>query len=183
MTVRPSRSRLPGRELRATDDGAGVSEDEVPRLFERFYRADRARSSRGTGLGLAIVKHIVTSAEGTIDAHSSMGAGPHDRLSVPALTRSTPDGHHPSTPGRLELRNNRRDACARRFLVLLAILAAGCGRERPSDAAPTTTQSEEEAIGGFEEEALSGRIEADGSSTVAPLVTLAAERFRKQEPG
>jgi two-component system, OmpR family, phosphate regulon sensor histidine kinase PhoR len=62
-------------ELRATDDGAGVSEDEVPRLFERFYRADRARSSRGTGLGLAIVKHIVTSAEGTIDAHSSPGAG------------------------------------------------------------------------------------------------------------
>jgi phosphate transport system substrate-binding protein len=69
------------------------------------------------------------------------------------------------------------------FVVLLAILAAGCGRERPSDAASTTTQSEEEAIGGFEEEALSGRIEADGSSTVAPLVTLAAERFRKQEPG
>ena len=67
--------------------------------------------------------------------------------------------------------------------VLLALLAAGCGRERPSDAAPTTTQSEEEAIGGFEEEALSGRIEADGSSTVAPLVTLAAERFRKEEPG
>jgi phosphate transport system substrate-binding protein len=66
--------------------------------------------------------------------------------------------------------------------VLLAILAAGCGRERPSDAAPTTTQSEEEAIGGFEEESLSGRIEADGSSTVAPLVTLAAERFRKKEP-
>jgi phosphate transport system substrate-binding protein len=69
------------------------------------------------------------------------------------------------------------------FVVLLAVLAAGCGRERPSDAAPTTTQSEEEAIGGFEEEALSGRIQADGSSTVAPLVTLAAERFRKQEPG
>jgi phosphate transport system substrate-binding protein len=69
------------------------------------------------------------------------------------------------------------------MLALLALLAAGCGRERPSDAAPTTTQSEDEAIGGFEEEALSGRIEADGSSTVAPLVTLAAERFRKQEPG
>ena len=67
-------------------------------------------------------------------------------------------------------------------LALLTLLVAGCGRERPSDAAPTTTQSEEEAIGGFEEEALSGRIQADGSSTVAPLVTLAAERFRKQEP-
>ena len=69
------------------------------------------------------------------------------------------------------------------MLALLALFGTGCGRERPSDAAPTTTQSDDEAIGGFEEESLSGRVEADGSSTVAPLVTLAAERFRKQEPG
>jgi phosphate transport system substrate-binding protein len=67
--------------------------------------------------------------------------------------------------------------------ALLALLAVGCGRERPSDAAPTETLSEEEATAGFEEEALSGRVVADGSSTVAPLVSLAAERFRKQEPG
>jgi phosphate transport system substrate-binding protein len=67
--------------------------------------------------------------------------------------------------------------------ALLAFLSTGCGRERPSDAAPTETLSEEEATGGFADEALSGRIEADGSSTVAPLVTLAAERFRKVEPG
>jgi phosphate transport system substrate-binding protein len=69
------------------------------------------------------------------------------------------------------------------FAAVLAILAAGCGRERPSDAAPTTTQSEEEATGGFGDVGLSGRVRADGSSTVAPLVTLAAERFREQEPG
>jgi phosphate transport system substrate-binding protein len=70
------------------------------------------------------------------------------------------------------------------LLVLLALLAAGCGRERPSDAAPTETLSEEEATGAFGEEelALSGKVRADGSSTVAPLVTLAAERFRKEEP-
>jgi len=69
-------------------------------------------------------------------------------------------------------------------LALLALLAAGC-RERPSDSAtPTQTQSEQEAIGGFGDEdvALSGRVQVDGSSTVAPLVTLAAEQFRKQEP-
>jgi phosphate transport system substrate-binding protein len=68
------------------------------------------------------------------------------------------------------------------LLALLTLLAAACGRERPSDAAPTTTQSEEEATGGFGDVGLSGRVQADGSSTVAPLVTLAAERFRKQEP-
>ena len=70
------------------------------------------------------------------------------------------------------------------LLVLLAVLAAGCGRERPEDAAPTETLSEEEATAGFGEEelALEGRVQADGSSTVAPLITLAAERFRKEEP-
>ena len=54
--------------LRAIDNGVGVSADELPRLFERFYRSDRARTSRGTGLGLAIVKHVVTAAGGTVEA-------------------------------------------------------------------------------------------------------------------
>jgi two-component system, OmpR family, phosphate regulon sensor histidine kinase PhoR len=61
--------------LTVADDGAGVREDEVPRVFERFYRADQARTSRGTGLGLAIVKHVVTAAGGTVDATSAPGQG------------------------------------------------------------------------------------------------------------
>ena len=61
--------------LAVADDGAGVREADLPRLFERFYRADRARSSRGTGLGLAIVKHVVTSAGGTVEARSAPGEG------------------------------------------------------------------------------------------------------------
>jgi signal transduction histidine kinase len=61
--------------LAVADDGAGVREADLPRLFERFYRADRARSSRGTGLGLAIVKHVVTSAGGTVEARSAPGQG------------------------------------------------------------------------------------------------------------
>jgi signal transduction histidine kinase len=61
--------------LTATDDGIGVGTEDAARLFERFYRADRARASRGTGLGLAIVKHIVTSAGGTVEASSAPGRG------------------------------------------------------------------------------------------------------------
>ncbi len=61
--------------LEAADDGPGVKEDDLPRLFERFYRSDRARASRGTGLGLAIVKHIVVSAGGEVRALGGPGRG------------------------------------------------------------------------------------------------------------
>ena len=67
--------RVSPDELTAADDGVGVSEDDLPRLFERFYRADRARASRGTGLGLALVKHITNSAGGAIEAESERGSG------------------------------------------------------------------------------------------------------------
>ena len=73
--------------LTVSDDGGGVGEDDLPRLFERFYRADRARSSRGTGLGLAIVKHVVTSAGGTIDASTTPGGGLTIRARFPIPKR------------------------------------------------------------------------------------------------
>ncbi len=62
-------------ELVVADDGIGVAADELARIFERFYRADAARSTRGTGLGLAIVKHIVTSAGGSVEARGGPGRG------------------------------------------------------------------------------------------------------------
>jgi signal transduction histidine kinase len=70
--------------VRATDDGVGVDETQIPRLFERFFRADRARASRGTGLGLAIVKHVVTQAGGTVEAAGGLGAGLEIRCTLPA---------------------------------------------------------------------------------------------------
>jgi two-component system phosphate regulon sensor histidine kinase PhoR len=59
------------------DDGAGIASEHISRLFERFYRVDRARSVEGggTGLGLAIVKHIVLKHGGTVHAHSELGKG------------------------------------------------------------------------------------------------------------
>jgi signal transduction histidine kinase len=70
--------------LAGGDDGIGVEEAELPRLFERFYRSDRARASRGTGLGLAIVKHIVTQAGGTVDARGARGHGLEIGCELPA---------------------------------------------------------------------------------------------------
>lgn len=55
------------------DNGSGVPDDELPRLFERFFRGDRTRTTRGTGLGLAIVKHIVTSAGGEVETRRGPG--------------------------------------------------------------------------------------------------------------
>ena len=75
-----------GVVLRIVDDGAGVDEADLPRLFERFYRADRSRGSRGTGLGLAIVKHVVTSAGGTVDAKGGRGEGLEIRCTFPTRT-------------------------------------------------------------------------------------------------
>jgi signal transduction histidine kinase len=70
--------------LAGRDDGIGIEESELPRLFERFYRSDRARASRGTGLGLAIVKHIITQAGGTVDARGARGRGLEIRAELPA---------------------------------------------------------------------------------------------------
>ena len=71
--------------LEVSDDGRGVDEEELARLFERFYRSDRARASRGTGLGLAIVKHVVVSAGGSVEASGGPGRGLHVACSFPAL--------------------------------------------------------------------------------------------------
>jgi len=72
-----------GVVLSGVDDGVGVPEAELGRLFERFYRADRARASRGTGLGLAIVKHIVSQAGGTVEARGARSRGLEIRCTFP----------------------------------------------------------------------------------------------------
>jgi signal transduction histidine kinase len=64
-----------GPVLTVSDTGKGVEPADLPRLFERFYRGDQARTSRGTGLGLAIVKHVVTAAGGEVEASSDPGRG------------------------------------------------------------------------------------------------------------
>jgi len=80
-----------GVEFYVEDFGPGISSEHLPRLFERFYRVDKARSreSGGTGLGLAIAKHIVLAHGGTIRADSELRKGSRFSFTLPTF-----DGHH-----------------------------------------------------------------------------------------
>ena len=73
------------------DNGAGIPAVSLPRIFERFYRVDTARSRRegGTGLGLAIVRHLVSSMGGEVSAESVWGSGTTITFSVPVHRRET----------------------------------------------------------------------------------------------
>jgi two-component system sensor histidine kinase SenX3 len=71
--------------LRVTDTGVGIPSRDLPRIFERFYRVDRARSREtgGTGLGLAIVKHVADNHDGAVEVESELGVGTTVRVAFP----------------------------------------------------------------------------------------------------
>ncbi|MEE6259335.1 sensor histidine kinase [Plantactinospora sonchi] len=94
VAVRRSEDHI---EIAVTDQGIGIAPDDVGRIFERFYRADQARSRQtgGTGLGLAIVKHIATNHGGRVEVSSTLGGGSTFTLRLPARP---PDAFLPPAP-------------------------------------------------------------------------------------
>jgi signal transduction histidine kinase len=87
VTVRARRSDR-SVVIEVSDTGPGIPSEHLPRVFERFYRVDSARSRElgGTGLGLAIVKHLVEAHGGRVEAESRLGVGTIIRVTLPAPT-------------------------------------------------------------------------------------------------
>jgi two-component system phosphate regulon sensor histidine kinase PhoR len=73
-----------GVSIEVVDNGPGIEPQDLPRVFERFFKADRARRSGGTGLGLAVVKHTAEAHGGRVSAQSRLGAGSTFRIWLPA---------------------------------------------------------------------------------------------------
>jgi two-component system sensor histidine kinase SenX3 len=82
--------RRPCVEISVSDQGMGIAEGELTRVFERFYRVDpaRSRATGGTGLGLAIVKHVATNHGGTVSVWSVEGAGSTFTIRLPLVHRA-----------------------------------------------------------------------------------------------
>lgn len=85
-------------EISVTDRGIGIDKDDQERVFERFFRVDKARSraTGGTGLGLAIVKHVAANHNGAIRLWSQPGTGSTFTLSIPAYPRPQEVDDEPS---------------------------------------------------------------------------------------
>src|SRR5439155_15038157 len=87
-----------GVTITVTDNGSGIPPDDLPRIWERFYQVERGRDRReheaGVGLGLAICRSTVTLLQGTIDVHSTPGAGTTFTIHLPF--RLTPNHGSPA---------------------------------------------------------------------------------------
>lgn len=100
ITVRWEPTPDGGATYRVLDTGIGIDPTDIPRLTERFFRADRGRSraTGGTGLGLAIAKHVALRHEATLDIQSTLGKGSVFSILFPAARVCAPAGHAEPAP-------------------------------------------------------------------------------------
>ncbi|WP_328701961.1 sensor histidine kinase [Aestuariimicrobium ganziense] len=89
------RVQLEGDRLRISDEGPGIAEEDLPHVFDRFYRSDRARNTPGTGLGLSIVAHTINAHGGTVQAGRAAGGGAEFTVHLPVSS-----SHHADESGR-----------------------------------------------------------------------------------
>ncbi|MDN6512462.1 MAG: HAMP domain-containing histidine kinase, partial [Acidipropionibacterium jensenii] len=82
--------RMEDDKVIVSDQGPGIAEEDLPHIFERFYRSDRSRNTPGTGLGLSIVAHTVTSHNGWIKASRAPGGGAMFTMSLPVADLPEP---------------------------------------------------------------------------------------------
>lgn len=79
-------------EVKIKDQGYGIPEEEIPHVWDRFYKADKSRQSKGTGLGLAIAKHLVLLHQGQVSLTSKMGKGTTVNVQFPIGSDLLPNG-------------------------------------------------------------------------------------------
>lgn len=172
------------------DNGAGIPASSLPRIFERFYRIDAARSrpGGGTGLGLAIVRHLVSSMEGEVSAESALGAGTTIEFALPLAEgegggggreagedRKAGDGRE--AEGDREAREDRQVEEGGEGARALASGVARAAAKGASLAAAALLACTPAGAGD------AGRMVAvGGSSSLGPLVEAVAEEFARRSP-
>lgn len=91
-------------ELEVSDGGAGIAQEDLPHVFDRFYQSDQIRSSRGTGIGLALCKELVELHGGSIAVKSTLGKGSTFSILLPlSQSQVREEGTMPETPGSADL--------------------------------------------------------------------------------
>jgi two-component system sensor histidine kinase ResE len=83
VKVKSDHSNLNSIEILIQDQGYGISEEELPYIWDRFYKADKSRKSSGTGLGLAIAKHLTELHDGGVELRSIAGKGTTVAIQLP----------------------------------------------------------------------------------------------------
>ncbi len=98
VVVSATRDGADAAQISVADQGIGIPEKELERIFERFYRVDPARSrvTGGTGLGLSIVKHVVAAHDGKVTVWSKEGVGSTFTFRLPLLSKPQPTGAAPA---------------------------------------------------------------------------------------